>query len=154
MRKYTCQRGKRRHAKRAPAAALVLDAYLNALWAETGLGPDDTVLVGFSQGGMMALYQGLRMTEPPRLIVSFSGGLIAPETLPVEPVKRPPVALAHGGADPMVPVVESQKAERVLKEKGYAVGLHVSPGAGHTITQVGFGFACQYLAGAFDIKLG
>ena len=42
--------------------------------------PERTVLVGFSQGTMMALHVGLRRRAPLAGIVGFSGRLLEPET--------------------------------------------------------------------------
>src|SRR5690606_20967337 len=47
------------------AARPVIMAFLEALWRETGLGPEATILAGFSQGAMMALDTGLRLDPPP-----------------------------------------------------------------------------------------
>src|SRR5690606_23616967 len=60
----------------AETATPVITGFLNDLWAQTGLGPADTVLAGFSQGAMMALHTGLRLPEPLRGIIAFSGLLV------------------------------------------------------------------------------
>ena len=41
--------------------------FLTDLWTQTGLTPARTILAGFSQGAMMALFTGLRPVLPPLL---------------------------------------------------------------------------------------
>lgn len=127
------------------AARPVIGAYLDSLWARTGLGPAETVLVGFSQGAMMALDVGLRLPTPLLGIVAFSGMVIAPETLAAEIGSKPPVALIHGEEDPIVPVEGSLAARKVLEELGVPVTLHLSPGMPHTIAPDGLDFATRFL---------
>ena len=85
----------------ARAAAVVsfdlLDAWLDAV-AEEGIGPERTVLVGFSQGTMMALHVALRRAAPLAGIVGFSGRLLDPERLAAEITAR-----AAGAAAPRRP---------------------------------------------------
>ena len=64
----------------AAAAFATLDGWLDAEQRATPAGR--TVLVGFSQGTMMALQVGLRRRTPLAGIVGFSGRLLDPETLP------------------------------------------------------------------------
>lgn len=85
----------------AQAAYGLLDAWLDAQEKQTPA--ERTVIVGFSQGTMMALQVGLRRAAAVAGIVGFSGRLLDPEALPVEITARPPVLLVHGDQDPMVP---------------------------------------------------
>ena len=61
------------------AAAPFLDAFIDDALAERGLDDADLALVGFSQGTMMALYVGLRRSQPVAGILGFSGRLLARE---------------------------------------------------------------------------
>lgn len=128
------------------AAAPALEEYLKALWAETGLGPGETVLCGFSQGAMMALHVGLRLDEAVQAIVAFSGALVVSDDLPGALGAEPPVCLVHGEADEVVAVAQSIGAERVLRDLGLDVELMVCRGQGHTIPPEGFEFASRFLA--------
>lgn len=129
----------------AETASPVIAAFLADLWAQTGLGPADTILSGFSQGAMMALYTGLRLPEPLKGIVSFSGLVISPEKLQAELASRPPVLLIHGDLDDVVPVAGSQAALPVLTGLGIDAALHISPGTGHSIAQDGLDAATAFL---------
>jgi phospholipase/carboxylesterase len=127
----------------AVAAFVALDGWLDAVAAETP--PERTMLVGFSQGTMMALHVGLRRRAPFAGIVGFSGRLLEPESLAAEIASRPPVLLVHGDQDPMVPFASLAEAERGLKAAGVEVATHVSRGVGHGIAPDGLGLALGFI---------
>lgn len=140
------------HARRlagAVAARPVIDQFLDDLWDETGLGPEHTVLSGFSQGAMMALHTGLGLDRRLAGVLAFSGALLPPRGYPQLPDLRPPVALIHGELDTVVETDLSRDAARQLGAAGYDVALHVSPGIGHSISTDGLQFASGFLARAF-----
>lgn len=128
------------------AASVVLHGFLADLWAQTGLGPEDTILVGFSQGAMMALTVGTALSEPLAGIVAFSGAFIAPEGFEAGRFARPPVALIHGDLDQVVPVTMTQQAAEALSAAGFAVQVHVSAGTAHGIAPDGLDFATRFIA--------
>jgi phospholipase/carboxylesterase len=127
----------------AAAAFRLLDAWLDDLTRTTP--PARTILLGFSQGAMMALHVGLRRRAPLAGIVGFSGRLLAPETLPAEIASRPPVLLVHGDQDPMVPFASLAEAADALAAAGLEVTTHVSPGMGHGIAPDGLGLALDFI---------
>ena len=53
--------------------------FLIDLWAQTGVAAGHTVLVGFSQGAMMALHVGTSLDQPLAGIVAFSGAFVPAE---------------------------------------------------------------------------
>src|SRR5262249_56937266 len=72
------------------------------------LSPSTLALVGFSQGTMMSLHVGLRRPIAPAAIVGYSGMLVLPKDGPAQSVaheikSRPPVLLAHGDQDELIP---------------------------------------------------
>jgi phospholipase/carboxylesterase len=136
-------------ANGADHAASRLHGYLDSLQLEYGLTARDIALVGFSQGGMMALHVGLRRPSPPAAIVGFSCALIAPERLAAEITGRPPVLLVHGGDDQVVPAVMMQRAHLALESAGVPVEILLRPGIGHGIDQPGIEAAAGHLAAAF-----
>lgn len=129
----------------AAAAQAVIRGFLDDLWAQTGLGPEQTVLVGFSQGAMMALNVGLGLVPPVLGIVAFSGMLIPPPDLGTQPGRKPPVCLVHGEIDQVVPLARSLEATDILRRAGYEVNLHTSRGVGHGIDPDGLAFASSFL---------
>lgn len=129
----------------------MLDAWLDDLPAATGIGPERTVLVGFSQGTMMALHVGLRRDAALAGIVGFSGRLLDPELLPGEIASRPPVLLIHGDEDPVVPFASLGEAQAGLQAAGVDVLTHVSRGVGHGIAPDGLTLALRFIWERFGI---
>lgn len=126
------------------AAASELDSFLSHELATLGLTDDRLLLVGFSQGTMMALHVGLRRSKPIAGIVGISGMLVAPETLEAEIRIRPPVLLIHGTADEVVPFRSLELASKALTAAGVPVMTHVSPGVGHSVDQGGLSAAAAF----------
>ena len=132
------------------AASPGLDEFLTLELAAHGLAADRLVLVGFSQGMMMALHVGLRRAAPLAGIVGISGMLVAPERLPAEIGSRSPVLLVHGTEDEVVPFGELDLAAGVLRAADVPVETHVSKRTAHTIAPDGIAatavFAARVLA--------
>jgi len=129
----------------AVAAQPGLDAFLDAELARYRLPAGRLVLVGFSQGTMMALHVGLRRRAAPAAVVGFSGLLAGPEHLGEARV-RPPILLIHGAADDLIPVDIIHIAREQLAKAGYLVEWHVREGLGH-----GIDAEAQALAGHFIV---
>jgi phospholipase/carboxylesterase len=126
-----------------------VDAFLDAQLAALGLDNMALVLVGFSQGAMLALEVGLRRPGPIAAIVSYSGFLAnspAPRDTPY-----PPVLLGHGAEDPLIPAVAMQVAERDLTAAGVGVEAHLRPGLGHGIDQVEMALGARFLEAALAV---
>jgi phospholipase/carboxylesterase len=127
------------------AARPTLERFLDAELARYRLPPGRLVLVGFSQGTMVALHVGLRRTAAPAGIVGYSGLLAGPEHLS-EVTARPPVLLIHGEADDLIPADALHLAREPLAQAGLAVEWHVRPGLGHGIDPEGQAMAGHFIA--------
>ena len=123
----------------------LLDAWLDKVLADEGLTADRMVVVGFSQGTMMALHVLPRRDQPVAGIIGFSGRLLVPELLPTEAKVKPPVLLLHGDQDPMVPFQDMQLAGEALEKAGFDVYGHVMKGTGHGISPDGLSVALSFL---------
>ena len=135
------------------AAAPFAEAFLEETMARYGLDESRTALVGFSQGTMMALHVGLRRARPLAGIVGLSGMLAGPEILKDEIRSRPPILLAHGDADEMLPHVLTERAAEVLRQNGLDVAVHISPGVGHGIDDSALSLAARFLLEVFELPL-
>jgi phospholipase/carboxylesterase len=93
--------------------------------------PDSTiVLAGFSQGGAMALYTGLR--HPARLagIMALSCFLPLADSVAGEGSaanRDVPIFMAHGIHDPMIPLTRGRHARDLLIGLGYRIEWHEYP---------------------------
>jgi len=118
---------------RLDEAAPLLKARLDHELTRHGLPADRLILVGFSQGSMMALH--LASADPTlcALVIGYSGLL----TTTPAPGATPVIVLIHGEDDPVVPVSGSQRAAQAFAAAGRPVALHCLPGVPHTISEEG-----------------
>jgi len=135
------------------AAAPFVERFLDDTMAQYGLDETKTVLLGFSQGTMMALHVGLRRTKQLAGIVGFSGMLAAPEALGAEIKSRPPILLLHGDSDDMLPHELTERAAEVLRRNDVPVRVQIAPGVGHGIDETGLSHAAYFLLDAFKLPL-
>jgi phospholipase/carboxylesterase len=120
----------RRHDEAGVRAS---DRQVRALLArehERGVPWDRIVLAGFSQGGAIALFTGLR--HPQRLagVIALSTYLVVGEAFEAERSaanQDVPILQAHGSLDPMVPIERGEAARAVLDRHGYDVAFHSYP---------------------------
>jgi phospholipase/carboxylesterase len=124
----------------------VLLEFLDDLWSQSGIGPENTILAGFSQGAMMALHTGLSLDKPLMGIIAFSGAFLPPDGFGTAPLAKTPVCLVHGDMDDVVDPEHSADANVALRLAGYDVSYHVSPGVGHGIAPDGLAFAGAFIA--------
>jgi phospholipase/carboxylesterase len=95
-----------------------------------GIAAHRIVLSGFSQGGAMALFTGLR--EPERLagVLALSSYLPLSPTLAAEahPANAAvPILMAHGTFDPVVPMPLGEGSRDLLRSRGYEVDWRTYP---------------------------
>jgi phospholipase/carboxylesterase len=94
---------------------------------ERGIPCGDIVLAGFSQGGAMALHTGLRYPERLAGILALSTYVPISKTLEAEmsPANRDvPIFMAHGTADPVIPLWLAGSSRQLLERLGYDVQWH------------------------------
>jgi phospholipase/carboxylesterase len=89
-----------------------------------GIGAGRIVLAGFSQGGAMALFTALRYPESLAGVLALSSYLPAIRTLREEAHEANRgvrIFMAHGEADPVLPIWIGRQAHEQLESLGYAV---------------------------------
>jgi phospholipase/carboxylesterase len=92
-----------------------------------GIPAGKIVLAGFSQGGAIALYAGLRHAERLGGIMALSTYLIAQDALASEANaanRGVRIFMAHGSADPIVRFQWGEASKRLLEAGGYDVEWH------------------------------
>jgi phospholipase/carboxylesterase len=118
---------KRRHDDTGILASAQHVEALLAREVERGVAPERTLLVGFSQGGAMALHVGLRHARTLAGIAALSAYMVRGDTLEAESHDanaRTPVFIGHGSRDPMVPVARGRAAHDQLLGLGRDVSWH------------------------------
>lgn len=118
-----------------------------------GLGDGDVLLVGFSQGTMMALHTALRRETAPAGVLGYSGALPGPERLKQEMTAKPPIMLIHGDQDDVLPVGMTLMAAQGLCAAGHGAEFHVSQGIPHSIGPDGLELGQRFIANALAGKL-
>jgi phospholipase/carboxylesterase len=117
------------------AAYASLAALHDELWQRTGLGPERTVLGGFSMGAVMSYALALGADRPsPAGVMAFSGFIPVVEGWQAHPGDRTAlrVFIAHGRDDPVIAVDFARRARAQLTGASLHVDYHEAPG-GHEI---------------------
>ena len=94
---------------------------------QRGIETHNIYLAGFSQGGAIALFTGLRHAEKLGGIIALSTYLPLSRTLAQEASaanRDLPIFMAHGNADPIVPYALGQSSAQKLKDQGYRLDWH------------------------------
>jgi len=94
---------------------------------QRGTPPSRIVLAGFSQGGAIALYTGLRHAERLAGIIALSTYVIAPDRLASEAAEAnrgAAIFMGHGTADPIVRFEWGDASRQLLASSGYDVEWH------------------------------
>lgn len=88
-----------------------------------GIPANKIVLAGFSQGGVMSLFTGLRFRQKLAGIMALScylpNGEVLPESLAIEN-KSTPIWQNHGEQDDVVPLYAGKMANEALNAAGYS----------------------------------
>lgn len=115
------------------ASRELIESAISRLIREFSISKRQVILSGFSQGGVVSLYTGLRSTEPYGGIASLSGYLFGEEKDFSASSREVPVFMAHGEYDELIPYswVSGQRA--YLTQLGYNVSWHSYP-ITHTIS--------------------
>jgi predicted esterase len=127
----------------------VVAALLDDL-GRAGLGPERTVLAGFSQGACLAVEAAARLARPFRAVAALSGGLVGTSEAGGAPrddlhgradkafdyagrLDGVPVLLGCHERDPHIPLARVARSAEVLGAMGAKVETLVIPGAGHGV---------------------
>ncbi len=112
------------------AESVALVEELIAREEQRGIARERIVLAGFSQGGAITLSAGLRRSAPLAGLVALSTYLPevdAAASQLADGATAQPVFMAHGSADPVIPVQVAEHSMQVLKELGFHLEWHRYP---------------------------
>jgi phospholipase/carboxylesterase len=129
-----------------PLSRAAVEALLADLWARTGLGPAQTVLLGFSQGAVMTLDVGLRSPTRFAGLVAMSGYLYEDDTLPpaLAAARDQRVLVVHGTEDGTLPVTRGRAARATLEAAGLRPEYHEFA-MGHEVTRESLAVVSAFL---------
>jgi phospholipase/carboxylesterase len=124
-----------------------LAAFHDETWARTGIGPQHTVLGGFSQGSVMSYALGLTAQRPlPAGLLIFSGFIPTVEGWAADLGSRArlPVLSRHGRRDPVIDVAFGRRDHAALDAAGLRVDYQESD-VGHQIDPADIPAATRWL---------
>jgi phospholipase/carboxylesterase len=124
-----------------------LKKYILEILAARGLTPMDLAIVGFSQGGMVALdmvfaLQGLRGA------MCYSGAFYPLSELAL-PKPQPEILLVHGDEDTVVSYGYFLESQKQLEKLGLHLQTLTCPGLGHSIDEEGLKVGGKFLTQLF-----
>ncbi|MGN6201355.1 MAG: alpha/beta hydrolase [Solirubrobacterales bacterium] len=117
------------------AARAALAELHDRLWEETGVGPERTVLGGFSMGAVMSYTMGLSAERPaPAGILAFSGFVPTVEGWEPSFADRTDtrVFVSHGRNDPVIGIEFAHRARELIEAGGLEITYRESE-QGHQI---------------------
>jgi len=94
---------------------------------QRGIAAGNIFLAGFSQGGAVVLYTGLRHKEKLGGILALSTYLPLPQTTQAEAEDAPrhtPIFMAHGQSDPVIPYAFGRASAEELLRQDYTLEWH------------------------------
>lgn len=92
-----------------------------------GIKPENIILAGFSQGGVIALYAGTRFEKPLAGIMALSTYMPMAETLKNElsaANQAIPIFMAHGFQDTTIPITVAKLSRATMETAGYETDWH------------------------------
>lgn len=131
------------------SALATVGATLDRL-AQEGFPAERVALIGFSQGGCLALEYVARNAKLYGAVAGLSAGLIGPLGLPRDyagSLSGTPVFLGCSDIDSHVPLARVQESRGVFETLGGAVTARIYPGMGHTVNADEIGHVTELLAG-------
>lgn len=138
----------------AESSRLLLLKFLDELVDAYDLDLKGVYLMGFSQGAIMSL--SLVLTRPDRLagVVAMSGRIL-PEVLPLmappEALANLPIYVAHGTADPVLPIHHGRESRDRLAKLPVSLTYREYP-MGHEVTEESLADIAAWLKDRLDVR--
>lgn len=118
---------------RVRVAAAEIDAWIDRELERRSLARDRLVLVGFSQGAIVASWLSVHRSPPPAAVVMLSGR-VADDAPPVPGSVETPVLVLHGEADRVMPIAVVAPGAQRLEAWGARVTTRTYAGLGHEVS--------------------
>ncbi|MCP5322870.1 MAG: dienelactone hydrolase family protein [Candidatus Paracaedibacteraceae bacterium] len=127
----------------AESTASIVENYIREKTKQAQLDHTKVVLLGFSQGAMLAKHLALTRPNLCNVVAAYSGKLIdVPENMIAD---RVPMILIHGDEDIIIPVEAMVESYNILKELEFPVDAYRMVDLGHGINQAGLELGHQFI---------
>jgi len=138
---------------RVEAAGREVSSWIDGELARRGLAGDRLIVVGFSQGAMLAGWLAVHRTPRPAAVVMLSGMFAedAPSSAG-DSAAAPPVLVAHGDHDDVIPVAAASRAAQSLGTWHARVTTRVYPGMAHRVSAEELADVKQFLAASLGAR--
>lgn len=123
----------------------ILESFIDHQLERFNLKPENLFIIGFSQGALMSIYQGLIKHTKPAGIIAFSGKLVLPESIGEKTLSKPEICLIHGEKDPIVPFSNFLEAKKTLEQQQITFESHAIPNLEHSIDMNGIRAAKNFI---------
>ncbi|MCK5554671.1 MAG: dienelactone hydrolase family protein [Alphaproteobacteria bacterium] len=133
-------------------SAEILNSFIDAQLKQWDVDESQLIVIGFSQGSMMALYTMPRRKKPCAGIISYSGMLIDGAGLKSSDIVKPQILAVHGDVDETVPPSSLKAIQDGFSSAGFNVETVLRPDLGHGIDQSGLARGVQFVKEAFENK--
>ena len=121
-----------------------LNTFLDQVFDNLQLEPNNLALVGFSQGCMMSIQVGLKRKKQINCLIGYSGKVMNQKHLANNINSKPKIFLMHGENDTIVPPTHLLEAKEYLKNQGLKIKTKMFEDCEHRIpvegASLGLGF--------------
>ena len=120
------------------SSGLAVIAALFEHLTDAGIGPERTILLGFSQGACLSLEFATRNARHYGGVAALSGGLIGPDGTKWDypgSFQGTPIFLGCDERDMHIPKARVQLSAQILQQQGGSVTARLYPRMGHTINE-------------------
>ena len=115
----------------------ILNNYLDEILTQHDLSVQDLVVVGFSQGTIMALYHMCKRESACAGVIGYSGMLFDDKNYKSSILSKFPILLYHGKNDSVIRFESSLSAETKLSQYGFEVKCIIQDNLDHGIDENG-----------------
>jgi len=122
-----------------------LNTFLDQVFDNLQLEPNNLALVGFSQGCMMNIQVGLKRKKQINCLIGYSGKVINQKHLANNINSKPKIFLMHGENDTIVPPTHLLEAKEYLTNHGLKIKIKMYKNCEHRIPVEGSSLGLNFL---------
>ena len=123
----------------------VLNVFLDQVYDNLQLEPNNSALVGFSQGCMISIQVGLKKKKQINSLVGYSGKIINQKHLSDNINSKPKIFLMHGQDDTIVPPTHLLEAKEYFAKCGIKIKTKLFKKCEHRIPVEGSSLGLEFL---------